>query len=203
MRLWRADRIALRAAALLCEPSDDAIRVDRGFASVHPPTIVLAGTRTMHDMLLNAKILSAPWTDAAGVARGHVHRGVAQKLERVLRDDGLRRALRDGRGVHVAGHSLGGAVAVLLGLHLESAGHRVHAVVTLGAPPAFDESLVASYAALAPRTFRYVTPSDPVARSMPFYRHIGRPVELPHDLRASPLNHHDAGTYRAILRSRV
>lgn len=152
-----------------------------------PHVLLLGGTHNWRDVMDDVDVR----LDEHGV-----HRGVESRTDRILSEMGtLPRS-----PLLLAGFSLGGAVAVRLASKLPETVHSVHA---FGAPKVGDAAFVDQYRAsgLWTRTWRYVTPLDPVPRLPPGYRHVGREIHVPSD-RTDWLDHHDLRTYRrGLLRS--
>jgi pimeloyl-ACP methyl ester carboxylesterase len=77
----------------------------------------------------------------------------------------------------VTGHSLGGALAVLVAQRLEAAGRKVESVYTFGMPRPGDEKFRADYGTLGQRTYRLVHGDDVVPTVAPAslgLLHVGR-----------------------------
>ena len=98
----------------------------------------------------------------------------------------------------MTGHSLGGAVSVLFAASLHPA--KVHSVHTFGSPPIGDADFQKLYkqSGIWDRTFRYITPMDPVVNSPIAYKHVGRKIILPYRDN-SIWNHHDMKTYKTEI----
>jgi len=156
----------------------------RGFvaAGAHATVIAFAGT----DPLLlpnwitnldgrmtgqNGERVRSGFERAAGAAR----RPLADLLGRLH---------RPGRPLFVAGHSLGGAIALLVARWLEAElGHPVRGIFSLGMPRVGDAAFAAACGArVGDRLFRLVHGDDIVA-CVPFpaagYRHVGRYLRCP------------------------
>ena len=116
------------------------------------------------------------WFVTVGICHSGFGWGGTAVAERVLK------AVRgDDRLMTVIGHSLGGAMALIVAARLIAAGKRVR-VVTFGAPRvAFCLNLaLAALLGLAGDFVEYRRAGDPVPHvpMRPFYRHVTRGVEL-------------------------
>lgn len=121
-----------------------------------------------------------------------VHRGFLQATERL--EPLIRSKIAAHARLYITGHSLGGAVALLLAIHLQRAGFFLGPVYTFGQPKVLAESTVVAYRCLP--VIRFVNDDDPVpfipptlpAPSNPadslhpswhgIYRHLGDEVVL-------------------------
>lgn len=112
--------------------------------------------------------------DSTGTARGYqlAADAVYQKLQTLLGP------AAPGRNIFVTGHSLGGALAVLIAHRLSTDRYDVQAVYTYGMPRPGDPNFAGVYnTALGPRTYRLVHGEDlvpTVAPSALNFRHVGR-----------------------------
>jgi hypothetical protein len=105
--------------------------------------VAIRGTANLDNALVDMRIQLVP--DArAGVP---LHRGFAQAAAAVY--DQVVLLLDRGRPVDAVGHSLGGAVAVILGMYLERDGFAVGRVTTFGQPKVTDRAGAGAFAALA------------------------------------------------------
>jgi hypothetical protein len=107
----------------------------------------------------------------------------------------------DARLMTVVGHSLGGAMALIVGARLIAAGFRVR-IVTFGAPRvAFRFNLaLGRLACRASELAEYRRAGDPVPHMpmRPFYRHVTHGVELGVAL-PRPIANHAIELYQADL----
>jgi len=98
---------------------------------------------------------------------------VAEQVRQAISDPALA-----GNKVYVTGHSLGGALAAVSALQLQSNGTNVEAIYTFGMPRAGSPVFAAGYnAALGPRTYRLVDADDLVPTVAPSdldFHHVGR-----------------------------
>lgn len=151
--------------------------------------VVFPGTASATDWKTDAKIRKEPWFDGAS---GRVHRGFKAATESVL--SAIIKTLPAGHRITVAGHSLGGALAMLTAhalaredkfAQLASPGTAEIGieVYTFGQPRVGNWVFASDYnAALHDVTFRVVNAGDPVPK-VPFvfgsYKHAGTEVYLP------------------------
>jgi hypothetical protein len=95
----------------------------------------------------------------------------------------------------VAGHSLGGVLAILFADDMRRSNGASPTVYTFGAPRigdvAFSKSIESS------PIFRIYNTGDPVTRIPPLCRHIGRPIEL--TFAGNGLEHHSLENYMEAL----
>ncbi|MFJ2187207.1 lipase family protein [Kitasatospora sp. NPDC087861] len=118
-----------------------------------------------------------PWPGPAGT--GYVHYGFAEALTSVFPD--VRDTLADLRtgdqSVWFTGHSLGGALAMLVGarMYLEEPRLRADGVYTFGQPRTCDRTLAAAYnKGFKERMYRFVNNNDivPQLPPEPAYTHV-------------------------------
>lgn len=139
--------------------------------------IVFAGSNDLADWRGNIRV---PKTDFAGWFKAHHHFGTVAEAVMPAVIDLCKRW--QGKKIKLAGHSLGGAVAVLLAVELAAQGYEL-ALWTFGQP------MVASKADLTDALHgvpyvRVVNGADVVARIprwWPGYDHVGRCLYLRHD----------------------
>ena len=120
--------------------------------------------------------------DGSVVKVSGVHAGFAAAAASIFPSVSARAiaARASGKKVWLTGHSLGGAVATVLGLQLQTAGIEVQGIQTFGAPRAFSAAAAAAYNLLfaARPTVRWVDNLDVVTHIPPGppildYRHVG------------------------------
>jgi hypothetical protein len=94
----------------------------------------------------------------------HIHTGFMQSAANLYRE--IKPRIEDGYTVHVTGHSLGGAVALILAMHFEVDGYNVGDVVTFGQPKVTNRSGASRFENL--NVIRVVTDNDMVPVVPPF-----------------------------------
>jgi hypothetical protein len=144
----------------------------QGIIRVFPDVVIVAlrGTTNLHDWQTDAKIRR----------EDGVHRGFLTSARAILWQilDSLRSPAIREFPVLVTGHSLGGALAVLVAEELLYKGVPMRSVYTFGQPRVFNAQRCDQYTrVLGSRTFRLVNHRDPVPRlpgPLIGYRHAGR-----------------------------
>lgn len=174
-----------------------------------PPMIVATGTRNVRDLLDDIDIRGRTWPpglEPPPQQRRLVHRGISGRTLRMcrdvenvlLKDDELQPLL-------LAGWSLGGGSVLCLASHLIQCDIPIHSVYTFGAPCIANDAFVSWYdeeAHLKERTWRYVTPRDPIPRlKHPLYKHVGQDRILIPCTSQNPIVHHDLRSYYVGLLS--
>ncbi len=158
------DRVGLAMAA-----TDAFVATGRGavmiaFAGTDP--LLLANWTTNFDILMGANGSARGFLDAAEMALGPIRDRLS--------------ATSSGLPLFLAGHSLGGALAVITALALVESGVAVEAVFTFGMPRPGNAAFAARYeTALGARTYRMVYADDLVPTVAPSgigFRHVGRLV---------------------------
>ncbi|MEU9040546.1 MULTISPECIES: lipase family protein [unclassified Kitasatospora] len=124
--------------------------------------------REMRDWLTDST--TPPWPGPART--GHVHYGFAEALESIFPDvtKAVAELRTNGQSLWFTGHSLGGALAMLVAarLHLEEPRLHVDGVVTFGQPRTCDRALADAYdKGLDGRTHRFVNNNDIVPQLPP------------------------------------
>lgn len=157
--------------------------------------IVVRGTDTLRDWFDNMMCWKTP--SAIG---GNVHAGFQRHM--LLARNLVYVPVTVSR-VHVVGHSLGGAVGVLLGSLLATESPRRHvSVTTFGSPRIGDETFrrQCTYRSNL-EVVRVFSPNDPVTW-LPVVRfcHIGQAVRIEHRTGLSWLQSHAAREYDASAR---
>ena len=132
----------------------------RRFSGTGMVAVCFRGTDRMHDWKTALGIRKVPFRSrhgSGGKAAGRVHRGFHRAYMSV--DAQLSAILRktDRLPVYLAGHSLGGALAMLAALCLP--GERLAACYTYGAPRVGDDMVAASFRI---PVYRVVNRADPV-----------------------------------------
>jgi hypothetical protein len=118
--------------------------------------------------------------------------------------DVLRKIRGDGRLITVVGHSLGGAIALVVGAALVKASYRVR-IVTFGAPRVafFCNLALPRLASRAVELAEYRRAGDPVPRVplFPAYRHVSRGIAIGRDC-GDPIGNHSVHRYAADVAAR-
>lgn len=163
-----------------------------------PNTLVIAGSNDLRDWLrnINTRLVPFELSCKKGVqSLGMVHEGFLEAAYLLYRD--AVRAARDDETIHIAGHSLGGAVASLLAVLLWQEGY-LPKLTTWGAPRVGNETFATSFPLSARR---YVCGRDPVPR-LPWwgYASLGDETTLASpNGRLSWLRDHKLGSYKRAL----
>jgi hypothetical protein len=112
---------------------------------------------------------------------GHVHQGFLNGMYGVWHPNhtGLIKALSDhdlwNKRFWLTGHSLGGAVATLVGMRLSDEDKRIAGIYTYGSPRIAHWNFQGSYnGRLKDVTFQYVTSKDPVPRLLLHFVAVGK-----------------------------
>jgi len=92
--------------------------------------IVVRGTDNLRNVLLALKLW--PGYSAEPDLGVRLHAGFAQVADELY--DQIEPLLDKGMSIHLTGHSMGGAVCIILGMRLLSRGYRVAQVVAFGSP---------------------------------------------------------------------
>lgn len=105
-----------------------------------------------------------------------LHRGFRDDAQKVLAD--LRPHLRKDHTIRVTGHSLGGAVALILTNYIYREGYKVERLVTFGQPKVTDDKTNHRYKQMNPaykKITRVVRENDPIPMvpPRPKYGHVG------------------------------
>jgi len=146
--------------------------------------VVFRGTRDLRNWLTDLDCTKTPyWIHGQGA---RIHRGFWKAWCSVREEVA---AMVQHRRVTLAGHSLGGALAMLAGIDLAQSGVEVAGVYTFGQPRVGDSAFRRQYdSALGSRTFRVVAPGD-VVPCVPYllgaYLHAGREMFLDCGLRTA------------------
>ena len=131
----------------------------------HKHFIGIEGTRDLSDLMIDAKAVRRE--DSRLTIP--VHPGFEAVATAVYQDLKVQQRLKTGYAVGLTGHSLGGAVAVLLAMRFDKDNTVVDEVVTFGQPMVTDNEGIAAFNALLERTVRVVACDDVV----PFLPPIG------------------------------
>ena len=167
-----------------------------------PALVAFAGTRNVRDLLYDdLDVRRAPWPDPAST----VHGGFARRTSVLLRR--LEPLLVPTEPLLIAGHSMGGACAVLAAWQLSQSGHEILAVHTFGMPRMASRGFVKQYAqsGLAQNSTHYATPRDPIVHTLRTWRplypyHKLAPYTTLPCASRDPWAHHDMRAYHAAVR---
>ena len=150
---------------------DDAQSSTNGYWAEHTDFLLIAfrGTQEPGDILTDISVTLEPFLSVEKNSL-LVHRGFKTGANAVWRhvQTAALRAQQKGKPLILAGHSLGGAVALLSAILLEKSNLKVHTVWTFGAPKVGNNSFF-NYAKnnLAERWQRINQDSDPIP-ALPF-----------------------------------
>jgi triacylglycerol lipase len=140
-----------------------------GVVIVDEETMVIAfrGTDDLQDWRTNFNIVPDP-------SAAWVHSGFKQALD-TLWEDLISIVHRESkqRGIFITGHSLGGAIATLAAVRLESNGSHVTGLYTFGQPPVGGERFAERAKDLRYRYFRFINHVDMVADTLSGTLHTG------------------------------
>lgn len=158
--------------------------------------IAVRGTSNLANARVDAEFLPEP-DEKLGI---HLHRGFAVAAREILGE--LPANLKKDYATTITGHSLGGAIAVILGMYLDADGYRVESIVTFGQPKVTNVAGSIRYHDLP--LLRFVNEGDPVADVPPalaawnwVYTHMGSEVVL------GKASGHTSGSSRKALASSV
>ena len=163
-----------------------------------PPMVLATGTRNARDLLDDIDVRGRLWPPLSREKGRAVHRGISGRALRMRREvESLCVDATD--PLVLAGWSLGGGSVMCLAAHLVTCDVPIHSVHIFGSPGIASAAFASWYAQearLEGRTWRYVTPRDPVPLlRYPFHRHVGgSPILIPCSSR-NPIAHHDLATY--------
>lgn len=178
-----------------------------------PDLVLFPGTQTAKDLFLDdLDVRTKVWPEGApeeernGI-RGCVHRGFARRTGSLM--DSVRHAydVAGSGGIVLAGHSMGGACAVLAAAQLWQWDRvlchaKVVRVLTFGMPRMACHEFAEGYRRqLGSRTTHFSTPEDPVVHRLPAlysYPTKAEYVGVPCDS-AQPWEHHDMQSYHDAL----
>lgn len=146
-------------------------------------TIAIRGTANEANVMLDLDIELKPDTEL----NIKLHQGFASGARAILTE--LKPYLKPEQPIHLTGHSLGGAIAVVLGMHLENSDYNVTQIITFGQPKVTNVGGAKLFADLP--LIRVVTPDDivplvpPISplqiRDLDIYWHMGVEVILDGD----------------------
>ena len=142
--------------------------------------VVVRGTSNAENALVDIAIQLIN-NDDFGI---RLHNGFAVSAEGIYND--IKTKLKKGYKTRTTGHSLGGAVAVILGMYLQNAGYQIERIVTFGQPKVTN--ITGSKKLDSLEIWRVVTPRDLVPLVPPLemadinnlniYWHSGREIIL-------------------------
>lgn len=145
--------------------------------------VSVRGTSNIDNALVDIAI-KLQYDEKAGVK---LHEGFAAATAAIYPD--LQSQLDTSRPVHITGHSLGGAIAVILAMYFEKDGFDVGNIITFGQPKVTNLAGSRNYSEL--NLLRVVTPLDMVPmvppmdpmdiRNLDIYWHIGTEVLINQD----------------------
>lgn len=165
--------------------------------------ISVRGTANPENVIVDARFIFVD-VDSLGIK---VHKGFAEASKEVLKDLLKDNAdtLDKNKPVIVTGHSLGGAVAVLLGMHLQEMGYNIDSIYTYGQPKVTDRHGANKFKSIP--LIRYANKKDIVPLVPPLskdqeshwdiYWHLGKEVLLYPDTRYVQLGA-DASVLRGL-----
>ncbi|MCV2403028.1 lipase family protein [Marinomonas sp. C2222] len=143
-------------------------------------TIAIRGTANLNNVILDLSV-SLTSDDVLGIK---LHHGFASGSKAVFED--LLPYLSKDKPVFITGHSLGGAIAVILAMQLQKEGYPLQQVVTFGQPKVTNVSGAKAFSNLP--LIRIVTPEDivplvpPISplqiKDLDIYWHMGIEVIL-------------------------
>lgn len=141
--------------------------------------VAFRGTSSPRDWMTDLDCNRISLGDGIGVHDGF-HRAFESLLVAITTDLRMRCGVTPRAQVWITGHSLGGALAILLGHTLPDLSFSVGGVYTFGQPRVGNAGFAAHYTArLGGRTWRIVNAEDPVPRVpgvLMGYRHAGEEV---------------------------
>lgn len=131
--------------------------------------VAFRGSSSLRDWITNAQFLTTALLDVSNgaVCVRRVHSGFLAAFESVAVD--LTRAVREAlqenpdARLHITGHSLGGALALLCGLEFSNQGLQPDSVVTFGAPRVGNKAFARMFNKIVgDHTINVVNEGDPV-----------------------------------------
>lgn len=153
-------------------------------------TIAIRGTANLENALLDLDISLQP--DAK--LDIDLHRGFASGAKAVYED--IKPFLSSDKPVQITGHSLGGAIAVILAMYLQQDDYQVTQVITFGQPKVTNVTGANKFADLP--LIRIVTPNDIVPlvpplsplqiKNLDIYWHMGEEIILRGDKKYAQTN---------------
>lgn len=157
------------ALACQCAMNIEKMQCESPAFSVMDNILLFRGTVGMRELWTEMRVGSSEWSGG-----GNIHRGFADVYNDLRMD--LYDLLEYPRVDTVAGHSLGGVLAVLFADDMRRSNKVSPTVYTFGAPRIGDA--VFSKSIDSSQIFRIYNTGDPVTRVPPLCGHIGRPIKL-------------------------
>ena len=175
-----------------------------GFAAIQGSTVTVAfrGTRTESEWQADALMALTPLNGYGKVHTGFLalYLGARNRILSLLASD------RNARELRITGHSLGGAMAILLGVDLIQLGwKKPDCIRVFGSPRVGDPDFARTFDRHLPVLERVENECDPVVDLPPELFHLGRKTfeyrhaGQPRSFRWKQGNCHDLSIYRAGL----
>jgi len=202
-----------RLAAALAGKAYAGVPAALGFLAESDRDAVLAfrGTIRTDEWVSDAVIRQIPCPFAPRMGWTHegftrVYDSLRGKMAEALE------AVAPAKTLYIAGHSLGGALAVLAAADLAFAGRRRPVVYTFGAPRVGDPRFACRFGRLVPASHRVANPHDfvtrlpppvfrsPVTNAFYFYRHVPGLVRVEFRSGHGYDNHALRGYFHALAR---
>ena len=176
------------------------------FVAIHPTlnyqVISIRGTANPENVKVDVEIKFIK-DDTLGI---EVHKGFAKASNELLTDLKKSSSVLDKHlPIIVTGHSLGGAIAVIVGMHLKEMNYKLKAIYTYGQPKLTDRHGAEKYKSIP--LIRYANDKDIVPLVPPLsmdqesnwdiYWHLGKEVLLYSDMRYTQLSA-DASVLRGL-----
>ncbi|MDT9717390.1 lipase family protein [Paenibacillus sp. ClWae2A] len=173
--------------------------------------IIYRGTRTFKDNESDQDLFQIPYPFVRNVGKTHrgftcIYQSAREKIIEELNK------LSTNKRLFVAGHSLGGALAVLTALDIAVNTRFKHPVVyTYGSPRVADPEFASSFNQTVKNSFRIVNVHDiiptlpaktyppPLTKNGLFYRHVNTKVSLSFQLNSLPVRNHEIVCYFKFL----
>ncbi|MDH5217141.1 MAG: lipase family protein [Gammaproteobacteria bacterium] len=164
--------------------------------------ISVRGTANPENVIVDAKFIFVD-VESLGIK---VHKGFADASNEVLADLLKNNStLNKNKPIIITGHSLGGAVAILVGMHLQEMGYNIETIYTYGQPKVTDRHGAKKYKSMP--LIRYTNNKDIVPLVPPLskdqeshwdiYWHLGKEILLYPDTRYVQLGS-DASVLRGL-----
>lgn len=163
--------------------------------------VAVRGTSNVRNTIVDAKFVFVDVEDLHIKA----HKGFVDVAEEIMKDISDNQLLSKDIEVSVTGHSLGGAAAVLIGMHLKKQGYKVNEIYTYGQPKVTDRHGAKAYKKLPLTRFatvKDIVPLVPPLATTPgenwdLYWHLGEEILLYSDHRYTVLGP-DASVLRGL-----